>query len=60
MKESRKKGRNKALDEKLSRKEWLGKAGKYSVFTAAAMMMILHPGKVAAQDSLPAPPPNFP
>jgi hypothetical protein len=60
MKEGRKKGINKTLDEKLTRKEWLGKAGKYSVFTAASMMMILHPGKVAAQDSVPAPPPVFP
>jgi hypothetical protein len=60
MKESRKKGRNKALDEKLSRKEWLGKAGKYSVFTAASMMMILRPGKVSAADSLPADPPVWP
>jgi hypothetical protein len=56
MKENRKKENKKELAEKLSRKEWLGKAGKYSVFTAATMMMILHPGKVAAQDSPPATP----
>jgi hypothetical protein len=42
-------------DYELSRKEWLIKAGKYSIFTAASMMMILHPSRVAAQPSLTKP-----
>jgi hypothetical protein len=59
MKEKRKKGAKIIVDEKLSRKEWLEKAGKYSVFTAATMMMILHPTNAAAQDSAAAKPPEW-
>jgi len=54
----KKKGKNKTLDEKLSRKEWLVKAGKYSVFTAASMMLILAPGRTAAAQSPNAAPEN--
>ncbi len=43
------KGKGSKLDqEKLTRKEWLLKTGKYAAFTAAAMMTILDP--VKAQD----------
>ena len=35
----------------LTRKEWLAKTGKYAVFTAATMMMILDPVRTYPQDS---------
>jgi hypothetical protein len=56
MKNKRKKGSSKEKDDILSRKEWLVKAGKYSVFTAASMMLILAPGKNAAAQSANAAP----
>jgi hypothetical protein len=60
MKDNIKKGKNKIVDQNLSRKEWIVKAGKYSVFTAASMMMILAPGKAQAADSPNANPADVP
>ena len=51
MKNIKKKEDIKALNETLSRKEWVIKAGKYSIFTATTMMTILNPGKAQAEGS---------
>lgn len=44
--------------EKISRKEAISKAGKYTLFTAASMMTILKPAK-AQSDSSPGLPPEW-
>ncbi len=44
----------KALEEKVTRKEAFQKAGKYAVFTASTMFLLLNTKDAAAS---PAPPP---
>ena len=51
MKDKQEKESEKIKDDNISRKDWLVKAGKYSVFTAASMMLILRPTNASAQDS---------
>ena len=53
MKDTIKKKDRKISEDQLSRKEWLVKAGKYTIFTSASMMMILLPSKEAAAQSAP-------
>jgi hypothetical protein len=43
-------------EKKISRKEAISKVGKYTVFTAASMMLILNPVKTEAQYSPDLPP----
>ncbi len=62
---TRKKRKIKCLPEgDITRKEWLSKTGKYAVFTAASMMLILDPLRTYPQDSIPPtgddPPPEEP
>ncbi len=47
-------------NKNLSRKEWLAKAGKYTIFTAASMMLILGPGQRLAAQSAGSDPANAP
>ena len=47
-----------ASEKKISRKEAISKAGKYALFTAASMMVILNPVK-AQYDSSPDLPPDW-
>lgn len=44
-------------DKKISRKEAISKAGKYALFTASSMMLILNPVK---SQSMTSPPPDIP
>ncbi len=44
-------------EKKIDRREAMTKAGKYAIFTAAAMMNILTPKKAAAASELTSPSP---
>ncbi len=48
----------KTLEEKVTRKEAFQKAGKYVVFTASAMFLLLNTKEAAASPSSPAPLPT--
>jgi hypothetical protein len=50
--------KNLESEEKISRKEAISKAGKYALFTASSMMVILNPVK-AQYDSSPELPPEW-
>jgi len=43
-------------DKKISRKEAISKAGKYALFTASSMMLILNPVKAQPESSPELPP----
>ena len=45
----------KKLNEKITRKEALKKAGKYAAVTAASMLIVLSPKESQAQSSIPSP-----
>lgn len=47
------------LDKKMSRKEAISRAGKYTAFTAASMMTILNPVKAQSEYSPDLPPEWF-
>ena len=53
---SERKGHKEVGELRLTRKEWLRKSGKYTAFTAAAMMLILDSPR--AQDKSTADPPR--
>jgi hypothetical protein len=50
--------KNLTSKEKISRKEAISKAGKYALFTASSMMIILNPVK-AQNFGSPPPPPDW-
>ncbi len=50
--------KNLESEKKITRKEAISKAGKYALFTASSMMVILNPVK-AQNDSSPGLPPDW-
>ncbi|MEN8202837.1 MAG: hypothetical protein ABFS28_09600 [Bacteroidota bacterium] len=50
------KERSRSANKNISRKEAISKAGKYAVFTASSMMLILNPVKAQAEPSPDLPP----
>ncbi len=48
-----------ASEKKITRKEAISKAGKYALFTASSMMIILSPVKAENYGSAPELPPDW-
>lgn len=59
MRKNKESKKSKSREEtKLSRKEAIRKGGKYAIFAAASMMLILGPSQESAAQSAPVPPPS--
>jgi hypothetical protein len=51
--------KNLTSEKKISRKEAISKAGKYALFTASSMMVILNPVKAQFDETSPGIPPEW-